>query len=706
MESDRAVGLFLVLCCIIINPVLCETLCNELVKITHGEVRYPVTREVGSVLKYLCPNNTRAFPVSWRVCMRNGQWSPLRNSFLERARTASCVPYSCSGHISLENGRSFPRRTKFSIGSTVHFECDSGFNMFGSPNRTCLATGKWSGKVTICDSGETFCPNPGIPLGGQRIGTRFWEGQQVRYTCYRGMVLRGPELRTCRADGSWTGTEPRCEERFSFDEPEAVGKHLNMAEEVITNTDKGIHMYFVVKVSASIGKENIEKAQQFVEATIEKYTDYSKVLRSSVVIFASTADEIMALKDNSPDDLDFMKFLNHTGCNTGEALSLVLSSIKENLDRKKPAKQVILLITNGRHNMGPSPYALIQNITEIIPEPTKNLDIFTIGIGDASKEELDRIASQRQEPRSFYLPDYEALEKIYPEENPNACGVRGVKGVHYGRVYKGTEAGQQQWPWQAFLKITGKMQGGGSIIADRWILTAAHVLVKSATATYDPSEITVYLGITQTTLQGLHGNGMPVEKVFVHKDYVYSDDDSTSQIYAHDVGLLKLNRTIKYSDKRRPVCLPCTEELSEILSLPNLDWTKQCQYQDRILTGNGGEDFRTVTGYISGWGGSSGNKATSRKLLFGEISIKGRDICSKSYPFPLPVPDDRFCAIGEDVDACGGDSGGPFVIKTKGRWIQVGIVSHGSATKCMSGTMGYYASVPKHMDWIRQQLDE
>ncbi|XP_041092685.1 complement factor B-like [Polyodon spathula] len=602
MASDRAVGLLLLLCWVI-NPVLCETLCSESVKIAHGEVWYPATREVGSVLKYVCPNNTRAFPVSWRVCMKNGQWSPLRNSYSEQARSASCVPYSCSGHISLENGRFFPRRTKFSIGSTVHFECNSGFNMFGSPNRTCLSTGKWSGKVTICDSGETFCPNPGIPLGGQRIGSRFWEGQQVRYTCYRGLVLRGPEMRTCREDGSWTGTEPRCEERFSFDEPEAVGKQLNMAEEVISNIDKGIHMYFVVKASASVGKENIEKAQKFIETTIEKYTDFSKFLRSSVIIFASSAEEILPLKDNPSDDLNIMKFLNHTGCNTGEALGLVLNSIRENLNWTKPAKQIIILITNGRHNMGPSPYALIQNITENIPEPARNLDIFTIGIGDASKEDLDRIASQRQEPRSFYLPDYEALGRIYPEENPNACGVRGVKAVNYGRVYKGTEAKEQQWPWQAFLK-TSHTFGGGSIIADRWILTAAHVLMKSENTMYDPSEITVYLGMTGTTPKELLDKNMTVEKVLVHKDYVHSD-----QTYAHDVGLLKLKKTIKYSDKKRPVCLPCTKELSEILSLPNLDWDKQCQYQDRILTGNGGEDLRTVIGYISGWGKSERRNA-------------------------------------------------------------------------------------------------
>ena len=43
--------------------------------------------------------------------------------------------------------------------------------------------------------------------------------------------------------------------------------------------------------------------------------------------------------------------------------------------------------------------------------------------------------------------------------------------------FSGQEAIPHSWPWQVFVKIEGKAGGydcGGSIISEKWILTAAH----------------------------------------------------------------------------------------------------------------------------------------------------------------------------------------------------------------------------------------
>ena len=41
----------------------------------------------------------------------------------------------------------------FTIGGTVNYECDTGFNHTGSRNRTCLGSGEWSGKSPTCNGG-------------------------------------------------------------------------------------------------------------------------------------------------------------------------------------------------------------------------------------------------------------------------------------------------------------------------------------------------------------------------------------------------------------------------------------------------------------------------------------------------------------------------------------------------------------------------
>ncbi|KAL4630127.1 complement factor B-like, partial [Arapaima gigas] len=674
--------------------------CPENVEIPQGQVKFLGERDKGSVLQYICPEGTRAAPVSWRVCSHDGTWSPVREP-------PACVcEYWCSGPITLENGWVSPRQAQYKVGDRVHFHCQPGYVLFGASNITCLSTGKWTAPPAVCETSGSLCGNPGVPAGGQRVGKRFGRGHQVRYTCFKGLTLRGPRFRTCLEDGSWSGTQPECEGPYAYDDPQMISEHFSLTEQALLNPDQELHLYFMIKASQSVGRENVETALLFLYRHASKVVDFSKKRKVEVIIFGASAKSVKYNFGEKINPEQYRELLNGSGVNTGEALQLAFRLMKDQLPtstQKAPAKNVIILITDGRHNMGPSPFAVIHNMSSSIPGPEKNLDIFVIRVGGASRQDgLDKLASQRSEPRVFFLPSYDGLLKIVTKESKDKCGVRGHHAESFERVFGGRRSTDHQWPWQVMVLYKGTYNGGGTIIAPQWVLTAAHVIRDTYETDFNPTEdFTVIAGVTQlTALQDTHPpKALRIEKCIVHEEYLYE------KLY-FDIALLKLKEKLYFNHKIRPVCLPCTAGLSQVLSLPFQNWTSRCLHQDLILTGYGGSDPRTITGFVTGWGYLNERDRTN-DLMYGKIWIKNHEQCEDlSKTLNIPLTEEKLCASGDGVDSCKGDSGGPFVIKKNGRWIQIGIVSYGTSLECVNGTTGFYTSVPRLMPWIREKVGE
>lgn len=53
---------------------------------------------------------------------------------------------------------------------------------------------------------------------------------------------------------------------------------------------------------------------------------------------------------------------------------------------------------------------------------------------------------------------------------PPDCGIQGPSG----RIVGGAVSSEGEWPWQASLQVRGRHICGGTLIADRWVITAAH----------------------------------------------------------------------------------------------------------------------------------------------------------------------------------------------------------------------------------------
>lgn len=55
-----------------------------------------------------------------------------------------------------------------------------------------------------------FCGDPGVPAQAKREGQSFIFKSEVFYSCSAPYLLVGSSTRGCQADGTWSGSQPRC----------------------------------------------------------------------------------------------------------------------------------------------------------------------------------------------------------------------------------------------------------------------------------------------------------------------------------------------------------------------------------------------------------------------------------------------------------------------------------------------------------------
>ena len=197
---------------------------------------------------------------------------------------------------------------------------------------------------------------------------------------------------------------------------------------------------------------------------------------------------------------------------------------------------------------------------------------------------------------------------------------------------------------------------GGSLINDRYILTAAHCM-KSLNSV---SQLKVTLG-AQTAEDRQRITPLEVEKVITNPNWKSFDD----------IALIKLKNPL---NNVNPVCLPT------FTTYDNL--------------------------FVTGWGmtGNTGSTHLQRATELMEVDTKEVDIMKcKSQHFPQINPAKEICAGGEKGGSCMGDSGGPLQTRKNGRVYQVGIVSFG-ATDCATVTKApnVYERVTGQLDWIKK----
>lgn len=253
------------------------------------------------------------------------------------------------------------------------------------------------------------------------------------------------------------------------------------------------------------------------------------------------------------------------------------------------------------------------------------------------------------------------------------CGIRPAYIQPSLRVVGGDIADPNAWPWQVsiFGGTDRKYFCGGSIINEKWILTAGHCIGGRES----PDDILIRAGQPRRDTYSPYLQEFHPAELYLHKEYNPHTVDN-------DIALIRLQETIRFNDHVRPICLPKTNKRLPVgTRCTVIGWGKQgdsaVDYERQI---------RQVNLEVTDW------KKCKYAIEHAEIQV------------PYQLTDHMFCAGGGlGHDSCSGDSGGPFLCnldKSKDTWFVAGIVSWGVAC-AYPNVPGVYTNVPGYLDWIR-----
>ncbi|KAF7386177.1 hypothetical protein HZH68_013309 [Vespula germanica] len=237
-----------------------------------------------------------------------------------------------------------------------------------------------------------------------------------------------------------------------------------------------------------------------------------------------------------------------------------------------------------------------------------------------------------------------------------SCGLRNEES----RIVGGQTTRMNELPWMAKLSYLNKFYCGGSLINDRYVLTAAHCvkgfmwfMIK---VTFGEHDRCIDKGLeTRYVVRVLTG------------DFSFLNFDN-------DIALLRLNDRVPFSDTIRPICLPTIKE----------------------------NEYIGSKAIAAGWGTLKEEGKPSCLLQEVEVPVMSLQDCRNTSYSPRMISDNMLCAGYPDgmKDSCQGDSGGPLITEREDkRYEIIGIVSWGNGC-ARPGYPGVYTRITNYLDWI------
>ncbi|XP_017861434.1 PREDICTED: transmembrane protease serine 9 isoform X1 [Drosophila arizonae] len=254
------------------------------------------------------------------------------------------------------------------------------------------------------------------------------------------------------------------------------------------------------------------------------------------------------------------------------------------------------------------------------------------------------------------------------------CTVRNPK------IVGGSEAERNEMPFMVSLMRRGGHFCGGTIIHERWILTAGHCICNGLQNFMKPTQIQGVVGVhsirdyLNAVSDGSQGFRVDFKRIVPHPQY----DCKNVQ---HDIALLELVQPMGFSAHIQPSCVSSGEE-------------------DRSLV--------PEYGTVSGWGWTQENQADGERadvLRKARVKIWNNEVCEHSYRAQgksNSISDTQMCAGFENgqIDSCWADSGGPLMSKEH---YLLGVVSTGIGC-ARPGLPGIYTRVSKYVKWMKNVM--
>lgn len=257
-----------------------------------------------------------------------------------------------------------------------------------------------------------------------------------------------------------------------------------------------------------------------------------------------------------------------------------------------------------------------------------------------------------------------AIGFIDAQHSKDTCGIRPFKD----KIVGGSVSTPGDWPWMCSMRLSGRHICGGSLINNRWIVTAAHCVTNTNLASYRMD-----CGHHHQTNKEPWSRSFTVEKIISHPSY-------NSRTLQNDIALMKLresaftNSRDEYDDYILPVCLT----------------DKNSVYTDQ-------------TSYATGWGSLSSGGSSPVVLYEVDLRVWSDAECERYQSSLKPNAAVHVCAGASGKDTCQGDSGGPLVVKDQNdnSWKLLGVTSWGIGCALYGGV---YTKVSTYIDWIDAQI--
>ncbi|KAM4031252.1 complement C1s subcomponent-like [Anomaloglossus baeobatrachus] len=256
-------------------------------------------------------------------------------------------------------------------------------------------------------------------------------------------------------------------------------------------------------------------------------------------------------------------------------------------------------------------------------------------------------------------------------ELPQCAAVCGKSSVIWEtRILGGKGAKEGYFPWLVRVASSPNGLGGASLISDRWVLTAAHVVQEDESPTLKVGSVAHHMATE-----------IPVKKVIVHPEWTIGSNDGRLN-FNNDIALIQLARRVELDECVYPVCLP--------------------------QKGESDHPAIREAGYVAGWGTTERLQKT-KHLQFTMVPLRDLEGCKKIVPKNHTVNSNMLCAGAAGHDSCTHDSGGPLMfedLKVRNEEYKTlyiaGIVSWG--VKC--GEFGMYTKVQNYLDWIETTIEK